>query len=61
VPRITIPDGPGSEPVRAWTLRPEMGAGVDAMVAAAYQHSRLSAREREGARMRIAQLNDCPI
>jgi len=61
VPRISIPDGPGSEPARAFSLRPEMGAGIDAIVAAAYQHSRLSAREREGARMRIAQLNDCPI
>jgi hypothetical protein len=59
--RIDIPDGPGSEPARAWSLRPQMGAGVDAMVATAYQHSQLSAREREGARMRIAQLNDCPI
>ena len=37
------------------------GAAVAAMSDAAYKHSRLSAREREAARMRIAQLNDCHI
>ena len=44
-----------------WTLRPEMGSAVGALVDAAYKKSRLPAREREAARMRIAQLNDCPI
>ncbi len=42
-----------------WTLRPEMAGMVDRMIATAYQRSALPAAEREVARMRIAQLNDC--
>jgi alkylhydroperoxidase family enzyme len=38
-----------------------MGAAIGELVDAAYKKSRLPAREREAARMRIAQLNDCPI
>ena len=44
-----------------WLLRPEMASAVGKMVEAAYRRSRLPVRERELARMRIAQLNDCPI
>jgi alkylhydroperoxidase family enzyme len=61
VARITIPDGPGGDPVQVWTLRPEMGKAVGAIIDAAYNRSRLPAREREAARMRIAELNDCTI
>jgi alkylhydroperoxidase family enzyme len=42
-----------------WTLRPEMAGMVDRMIKGAYQQSKLPAAEREVARMRIAQLNDC--
>ncbi len=59
--RIHIPAGKGGEPVQLWQLRPEMGAGVAAMVDAAYHQSNLPVRVREAARIRIAQLNDCPI
>ena len=59
--RIDIPAGNGGEPVQLWQLRPEMGAGVAAMIDAAYHQSKLPVRVREAARMRIAQLNDCPI
>jgi AhpD family alkylhydroperoxidase len=31
------------------------------MSEAAYYRSKLPAREREAARMRVAQLNECPI
>ena len=42
-----------------WSLRPEMAGMVDRMITTAYQRSKLPATEREVARMRIAQLNDC--
>lgn len=42
-----------------WTLRPEMAGMVERMITTAYQRSALPAAEREVARMRIAQLNDC--
>jgi AhpD family alkylhydroperoxidase len=57
--RITIPDGPGGDAAMLWTLRPEMAGMVDRMITTAYQRSKLPAAEREVARMRIAQLNDC--
>jgi alkylhydroperoxidase family enzyme len=58
--RIDVPPGDGEESVRVWALRPEMAKGVGSIVDAAYHKSRLPAREREAARMRIAQLNECP-
>jgi AhpD family alkylhydroperoxidase len=57
--RIDVPDGPGGEAAMIWTLRPEMAGMVDKMITTAYQRSILPADERELARMRIAQLNDC--
>jgi alkylhydroperoxidase family enzyme len=61
MPRIDVPDGDGGPAVHVWSLRPEMGAAVGALVDAAYRRSKLPVRERELARMRIAQLNQCPI
>ena len=57
--RIEVPDGPGGEAAMIWTLRPEMAGMVDRMITTAYDRSILPADERELARMRIAQLNDC--
>jgi AhpD family alkylhydroperoxidase len=57
--RIDIPDGPGGEAAMIWSLRPEMAGMVDRMITTAYQRSALPAEEREVARMRIAQINDC--
>ncbi len=54
-----MPEGPGGEAAMIWTLRPEMAGMVDRMITTAYQRSSLPAAEREVARMRIAQLNDC--
>ena len=54
-----MPDGPGGEAAMIWTLRPELGRMVDRMIRGAYQESILPAEERELARMRIAQINDC--
>ena len=59
--RIAVPAGDGGDAVQVWTLRPEMGRAVNRLVDAAYNKSILPVRVREGARMRIAQLNDCPV
>lgn len=57
--RLDVPDGPGGEAAMIWTLRPELGGMVERMIRGAYQQSILPAEERELARMRIAQINDC--
>jgi alkylhydroperoxidase family enzyme len=44
-----------------WKLRPEMGMGAGALSHAVYEESIIPVRERELARMRIAQINDCAI
>ena len=59
--RIDIPEGEGGDAVQVWSLRPEMGGAVAKLSDAAYNKSILPVRVREAARMRIAQLNDCPI
>src|SRR4051794_15253154 len=57
--RLDVPDGPGGEAAMIWTLRPELGGMVERMIRGAYEQSILPAAEREVARMRIAELNDC--
>jgi AhpD family alkylhydroperoxidase len=57
--RLDVPDGPGGEAAMIWSLRPELGGMVERMIRGAYQDSILPADERELARMRIAQINDC--
>jgi alkylhydroperoxidase family enzyme len=57
--RIEVPDGPGGEAAMVWTLQPELGGMVQRMIKGSYQQSILPPEERELARMRIAQINDC--
>lgn len=57
--RIDVPDGPGGEAAMIWSLRPELGGMVDRMIRGAYEQSVIPPEERELARMRIAELNDC--
>jgi alkylhydroperoxidase family enzyme len=59
--RLDVPEGNGLEAHRVWMLAPHMGAGVAAMSDAVYAKSSLAIREREVARMRIAQLNQCVV
>jgi alkylhydroperoxidase family enzyme len=59
--RIDIPAGEGGDAVQMWRLRPEMGSAINRLIDAAYNKSVLPVRVREAARMRIAQLNDCPV
>jgi AhpD family alkylhydroperoxidase len=42
-----------------WSLRPQLGGMVERMIRGAYQQSVLPPQERELARMRIAQINEC--
>jgi AhpD family alkylhydroperoxidase len=57
--RVEVPDGPGGEAAMIWSLRPQLGGMVERMIKGAYTQSVLPAEERELARMRIAQINDC--
>jgi AhpD family alkylhydroperoxidase len=54
-----VPDGPGGDAAKIWTLQPALGGMVERMIRGAYGESILPAEERELARMRIAQINDC--
>jgi AhpD family alkylhydroperoxidase len=59
--RVQVPAGTGNEHQRIWKLAPHLGAGVSAITTAIYEQSSLPVREREVARMRIAQLNQCNV
>lgn len=59
--RIDIPPGEGGDAVMLWSLRPEMGRAVGRLTQRVYHDSILEVGVREAARMRIAQLNDCPV
>ena len=59
--RIDIPEGPGPDIYRVWSLRPEMAAGPAAMADTVYEKSQLPARVREAARMAVAVANQCQV
>jgi alkylhydroperoxidase family enzyme len=59
--RIDLPEGDGPEIARVWALRPELGGAVGGLSNAVYRKSELPGRVREAVRMRIAQINECPI
>jgi alkylhydroperoxidase family enzyme len=59
--RVDVPAGDGREASRIWQLAPHLGSGMHAMSGAVYERSSLPIREREVARMRIAQLNECHV
>jgi AhpD family alkylhydroperoxidase len=61
VPHLEIPDSNAAPEVAVWALRPEMGMGAASLSHAIYEQSILPVRERELARMRIAQINGCAI
>ncbi len=57
MPNIDVPDD-----LMSWMLlRPELGAGMGAFSEAVYDKSSLPLREREVARMRIAEVNECEL
>ncbi|MPZ60553.1 MAG: hypothetical protein GEU93_04505 [Propionibacteriales bacterium] len=58
---IDVPEGEGSEVDRVWQLRPHLGEVSVQLREVVYGQMTLSVREREAVRMRIAQINDCPV
>jgi alkylhydroperoxidase family enzyme len=61
VARIDVPAGDGDEVTRLFLMRPELSGAAGKLAEAVYHKSLISTREREVARMRIAQINQCPI
>ena len=59
--RIEIPETDGVAASRVWQVVPHMAPAIGAMSKAVYEASSLGIREREVARMRIAQLNQCDV
>lgn len=59
--RLELPEGDGDELLRLYTLSPAMGAAAGNFAGAVYGDSVLPTRVREVARMRIAQVNECPV
>ncbi len=59
--RIELGDGDGMEVAKVWAQVPHMAGAIHEMSKAVYERSSLPIREREVARMRIAQLNSCDI
>ncbi|QZH74291.1 MAG: carboxymuconolactone decarboxylase family protein [Erythrobacter sp.] len=63
MPRIHIPSEHAHDPLSyAWgQFTPEIGAAAAAYSLAVYEHSQLSMREMEAARMRTALINGCHL
>jgi alkylhydroperoxidase family enzyme len=59
--RLPLPDGPGDEVTRVWSINPAMGLATATFSNKVYERSTLPANEREVARMRIAEINGCAI
>ncbi|MDH3707863.1 MAG: hypothetical protein OES57_17490 [Acidimicrobiia bacterium] len=59
--RIDVPEGPGLERERVWAHSIHFGLAAKAVSDVVYEQASFSSREREVARMRIAQINDCHI
>jgi alkylhydroperoxidase family enzyme len=63
MPRVHVPEDYAHDPsAYVWThYRPEIGAAAAAYSLAVYEHSTLSTREMEAARIKTAQLNGCKL
>jgi alkylhydroperoxidase family enzyme len=61
MPNVTVPDG--ADPlIHVWTaLAPELTAAAGGYSSAVYEHSSLSLREFEAARITMARINDCAL
>ena len=58
---IELPAGHEPERTRMWQLAPELAAQAGAYSKTMFDQGTLTVREKELARMRIAQINACPI
>jgi len=61
MPNVTVPDG--ADPlVHVWTaLAPKLTSAAAGYSSAVYEHSSLSLREFEAARITLARINDCAL
>ena len=61
MPNVTVPDG--ADPlVHVWTaLAPRLTSAAAGYSSAVYEHSSLSLREFEAARITMARINDCAL
>jgi len=59
--RLSLPDTEGDETIRVWGINPDIGYAAAMFGAAVYDKSKLPDNEREMARIRIAQINDCHV
>ena len=61
MPNVTVPDG--ADPlVHVWTaLAPKLTSAAGGYSSAVYEHSNLSLREFEAARITLARINDCAL
>ncbi len=63
MPRVHVPDSAAEDPsAHVWTAYcPEIGAAAGAYSLAVYQHSKLSLKELEAARVVTARINGCKL
>jgi alkylhydroperoxidase family enzyme len=63
MPRVHVPESSAQDPsAHVWTAYcPEIGAAAGAYSLAVYQHSKLSLRELEAARVVTARINGCKL
>jgi len=61
MPNVTVPDG--ADPlIHVWTaLAPKLTSAAGGYSSAVYEHSGLSLREFEAARITMARINDCAL
>ena len=58
--KLRLPDGPGTERERMWTMRPQLGEAAAVLNKAVYDSTTLPPRTFEMVRYKIAVINDCP-
>lgn len=58
---IDLPHGHEPERTRMWQLAPELAVQAGAFSTTMFEVGTLTVREKELARMRVAQINACPI
>lgn len=58
---IELPEGSEPERTRMWKLAPALAEKAGSYSTTMFEAGTLSTREKELARMRIAQINECPI
>jgi alkylhydroperoxidase family enzyme len=59
--KVDLPEGDGDELLRLYALSPKMGTAAGRFSGAVYSDTALPTRVREAARIRIAEVNQCPV